>query len=181
MEYSIEEDVEILNNLIDYYNDEEYDGYEELSYTEIKAMENILGDRERLEREKEIQEDNYQRLSEGVSSISKELELEEDATIDEIITKIRILKSKRINMFEQLDCIDKANKYDSLVNKIQDRIKLVDKCYEGLLTDIGGIKIINVSGLSKKEKEEVINKRNCLLVQKATFEEVLQELEMDKV
>ncbi len=50
---------------------------------------------------------------------------------------------------------------------LKDRIKSVDKCYEELLTDIGnGIKIINITGLSRKEKEEVINKRNCLLVQK---------------
>ena len=70
----------------------------------------------------------------------------------------------------------KANKYDALVEKIKKRIESVEKIYEGLLTDIGGIKIINVSGLSKKEKEEVINKRNCLIIQKATFEEVLQEL-----
>lgn len=35
---------------------------------------------------------------------------------------------------------------------------------------------INVSCLSKKEKEEVINKRNCLLVQKATLKQMGEEL-----
>lgn len=91
--------------------------------------------------------------------------------IENILTVCKICKYKA-----------KANKYDSLVKKIQDRIESVEKIYEGLLTDIGGIKIINVSGLSKKEKEEVINKRNCLIIQKATFEEVLQELlEKEKV
>ena len=58
---------------------------------------------------------------------------------------------------------------------LENRIKSVDKCYEELLTDIGnGIKIINVTGLSKKEKEELINKRNCLLVQKHCYNEILE-------
>lgn len=82
----------------------------------------ILADRERIIEDKEIQEDNYQMLSEDVSNIAKELELEEDAIIDEIITKIRILKSKRISMFEKLDCIDKVKKYDSLVENIKEEI-----------------------------------------------------------
>lgn len=61
-----------------------------------------------------------------------------------------------------------------LIEKLEERIKSVEKCYEELLTDIGGVKVINVSGLTKKEKEEVLNKRNCLIVQKATYEEVIQ-------
>lgn len=73
-------------------------------------------DRERLIIEKEIQEDNYQILSEDVAGIAKKLDLEEDATIDEIYTEIRILKIKRNNMFKY---IAKANKYDSLVEKIK--------------------------------------------------------------
>lgn len=57
-----------------------------------------------------MQKDNYKMLSESVSSIAKELNLEEDATIDEIYVVIRLLKSKRVNMFEQLECIEKKNK-----------------------------------------------------------------------
>ncbi len=61
---------------------------------------------------------------------------------------------------------------------LEDRIKSVDKCYEELLTDIGnGIKIINVTGLSRKEKEEIINKRNCLLVQRHCYNEILDFIE----
>lgn len=63
-----------------------------------------------------------------------------------------------------------------LIEKLEDKIKSADKCYEELLTDIGGIKVINVSGLNRKEKEEVINKRNCLLVQKHCYEEILKIL-----
>ena len=66
-----------------------------------------------------------------------------------------------------------------LIEKLEERIKAVDKCYNELLTDVGGIKIINVTGLTKKEKEEIINKRNCLLVQKYCYEEILEILKKE--
>ncbi len=64
-----------------------------------------------------MQEDNYEELSADISDIAKELGLEEDATIDEIYTEIRILKSKRVNMFEQLDCIERKDKIIDLMAK----------------------------------------------------------------
>ena len=61
---------------------------------------------------------------------------------------------------------------------LKDRIKSVDKCYDELLTDMGdGLKVINITGLSRNEKEEVINKRNCLLVQKHCYNEILDFIE----
>ena len=65
---------------------------------------------------------------------------------------------------------------------LEDRIKSVDETYERELPlmDLGeGHKVINISCLSKKEKEEVINKRKCLLVQKATYQEILALLEKE--
>jgi len=65
---------------------------------------------------------------------------------------------------------------------LKDRIKSVDETYERELPfiDVGeGHKVINISYLSKKEREEVINKRNCLLVQKATYQEILALLEKE--
>lgn len=59
--------------------------------------------------------------------IAKVLDLEEDATIDEIYTAIRILKSKRLNMFEILECNDKAKKYDNLIEKIKEIIERSEK------------------------------------------------------
>lgn len=75
---------------------------------------------------------------------------------------------------KELQCI--ANKYDRLVEKIKERIKSVEKCYNKLIKPYfdRSINMINTSYMSKKEKEEFINKRNCLLVQKATFEEILE-------
>lgn len=79
-----------------------------------------------------------------------------------------------------LNYIDKLeSREQKLIEKLEERIKAVDKCYNELLTDVGGIKIINVTGLTKKEKEEIINKRNCLLVQKYCYEEILEILKKE--
>ncbi len=69
-----------------------------------------------------------------------------------------------------------------LKKHLETRIKSVNETYERELPliDLGeGHKVINVSCLSKKEKDEVINKRNCLLVQKATYQEILSLLEKE--
>lgn len=105
-ETNIKENIKIVNTIIENSNNIMSD----LRECEVQAIENILADRERLIEDIKIQEDNYQMLSESVSNIAKELDLEEDATIDEIYTAIRILKSKRINMFEQLDYINNGKK-----------------------------------------------------------------------
>lgn len=78
---------------------------------------------------------NYKNLIADVSRIAKELGLEEYATIDEIYTAIRILKSKRINVIEQLDCIEVKNKEidklkaenKDLLRKLRNRVKQVKK------------------------------------------------------
>lgn len=62
---------------------------------------------------------------------------------------------------------------------LKQRIESVNRCYEKELPlmDVGnGHKVINISGLSKKEKEEVINKRNCLLVQEHCYQEILDKI-----
>lgn len=62
---------------------------------------------------------------------------------------------------------------------LEQRIKDVEQTYETELPiiDMGeGHKVINITGLNKKEREEVINKRNCLLVQKYSYEEVLNKI-----
>lgn len=59
------------------------------------------------------------------------------------------------------------------------RIEDVEKCYNDLIKPYYDEKlnIINVSLMSKKEKEEFINKRNCLLVQKHCYNEILEFME----
>ena len=65
---------------------------------------------------------------------------------------------------------------DKIIEYLNKRIADTEKCYNEMLTDIGGMKILNITGLSKKEKEEVINKRNCLLVQKYCYQEILDKI-----
>lgn len=90
-------------------------------------------------------------------------------------------EGKAIKLNNALKYIDKLESdKQKLIEKLEERIKAVDKCYNELLTDVGGIKIINVTGLTKKEKEEVINKRNCLLVQKHCYVEILSILKGKK-
>lgn len=65
---------------------------------------------------------------------------------------------------------------------LEKRIADVEKVYNDLIEPyyIEGVGI-NTSYMSKKEKEEFINKRNCLIVQKQTYQEVLDKLnEMEK-
>lgn len=54
--------------------------------------------------------------------------------------------------------------------KIDNRISIVENLLDEMVDK--NIGCINTSYLSKKEKEEVMNKRNCLLVQKATLEDI---------
>lgn len=80
-----------------------------------QAIETVLSLITKQEEKIETTTTNYKNLIADVSGIAKELGLEEDATIDEIYTAIRILKSKRINVIEQLDCIEKKDKQIDLM------------------------------------------------------------------
>lgn len=66
----------------------------------------------------------------------------------------------------------KADIKEYLDKRIQD----VEKCYQNLIEPYydKGIGMINASCMSKKEREEFIVKRNCLLVQKETYKEILE-------
>ena len=65
-----------------------------------------------------------------------------------------------------------------LIEKMEEKVKSVEKCYQELIKPYYDKKlnIINVSLMSKKEKEEFINKINCLLIQKNCYEEILSIL-----
>lgn len=59
---------------------------------------------------------------------------------------------------------------------IQKHLKSVEKVYEEEMkpyqTDYG----LDVTYLSKKEKAELVNKRNCLIVQMETYKQLLEEI-----
>ena len=83
-----------------------------------KSIDTVLSLIKEQQEEIENITTNYKNLIADVSMLAKELGLEEDATIDEIYTAIRILKSKRINVIEQLDCIEKKDKQIDLMAEI---------------------------------------------------------------
>ena len=63
-----------------------------------------------------------------------------------------------------------------LIEKLEERMKSVEKCYQDLIKPYYDerLNMINVSFMSRKEKEEFTNKRNCLLVQKHCYAEILE-------
>lgn len=63
---------------------------------------------------------------------------------------------------------------DKIQTYIKERLDSINKLLEDMIDKSTGC--INVSCLTKREKEEVINKCNCLLVQKATLQQVKEEL-----
>lgn len=59
---SIKENIEILKKLVEYYYDEEYELHEALNSKEMQAIENIIADRERLEKENANLEEKYRKV-----------------------------------------------------------------------------------------------------------------------
>lgn len=65
---------------------------------------------------------------------------------------------------------------DKIKEKMEQTKKVYDEEMKPYMIEVGnGEKVLNVTYLSKKEKEELINKRNCLLVQIKTYEMLLEE------
>ncbi len=94
---------------------------------------------------------------------------------NEAVEICKICKYK--NKVEQLE----TNK-QKIIEKLEERIQSVEKCYQDLIKPYYDEKLnlINTSIMSKKEKEEFINKRNCLLVQKHCYKEILEIMKGEK-
>lgn len=111
------------------------EGIEKFAVVRKEYLDTVLSLIKEQQEEIENITTNYKNLIADVSMLAKELGLEEDATIDEIYTTIRILKSKRINVIEQLDCIEVKNKEidklkaenKDLLRKLRNRVKQVKK------------------------------------------------------
>lgn len=98
--------------------------YDTISVKEFNMSKDIVLNLIQTQQEEiEIQSDNYESLSADVSNIAKELGLKDDATIDEIYVAIRMLKSKRVNMFEQLQCLEKK---DKIIDKMAEYLASID-------------------------------------------------------
>lgn len=66
-----------------------------------------------------------------------------------------------------------------IIDYLKSRIESVNNCYKKEIEKYydESIKSLNVSNLSKREKDELINKRNCLLVQRQCYKEILELVE----
>ena len=62
---------------------------------------------------------------------------------------------------------------------LENRIKSVEETYEKEMKPYQTEYGLVLSYLSKKEREEVINKRNCLLVQKEAYKEILKKVSIE--
>ena len=63
-----------------------------------------------------------------------------------------------------------------IISYLEKRIDDVEKAHDELIKPYydENLNIINVTLMSKKEKEEFVNARNCLLVQQACYGEVIE-------
>lgn len=97
---------------------------------------------------------------------------------DEELLATRILNNKA-TFKEVMEYINKNHiKRKDLEEYLIKRIESVNACYYKEVdiyydSDIGAL---NVSCLSKKEIKDLINKRNCLIVQKHCYEEILKKI-----
>ena len=103
--------------------------------------------------------------------IGKLLNLYEDEKEKNRYLKAQIPRDK-VFYFSEADYVSK--------NEIRKRLEQTKKVYDEemkpYMLDTGnGEKILNITYLNKKEKEELINKRNCLLVQIKAYEMLLEE------
>ena len=95
-----------------------------------EAIQGLLDLYNKEKRNHQMTKNNYQGLISDVSTITEKLELEEDATIDEILEKINKEKEKN----ERL--VDRTIKYDNTLEHLQrdtiskDKIKEIADDYE---------------------------------------------------
>lgn len=74
--------------------------------------------------------------------------------------------------------MEENSKLEKLKEFLKKGICSVEKCLDDMLTDIGGdMKVINVTGLSRKEREELRNRHNCLVVQEYCYKEILKYID----
>lgn len=71
----------------------------------------------------------------------------------------------------------KIKTLEELINYLKTRIEDAQKTYDELVAPYKTEYGIVISYMKKKEKEEFINKRNCLLIQKYSYEEILNKIQ----
>lgn len=109
--------------------------------------------------------------------ITKKVLSDECKTATEMVSKdmyYELVRKKEECYEKQIDKLESDKQ--KLIEKLEKRMKSVEKCYQDLIKPYYDEKLnmINVSLMSRKEKDEFTNKRNCLLVQKHCYTEILE-------
>lgn len=128
---SEEEIIERLTNrkkysLIEIIRKFKREGIENFLITKPELVQGLLDLYNKEKRNHQMTKNNYQGLIADVSTIAETLELEEDATIDEILEKINKEKEKN----ERL--VDRTIKYDKTLEHLQRDTIRKDKIKEQL-------------------------------------------------
>lgn len=103
--------------------------------------------------------------------VGKLLNLYEDEKEKNRYLKANIPRDK-VFYFNEADYVSKKE----IRKRMEQTKKVYDEEMKPYMIETGnGGKVLNVSYLSKKEKDELVNKRNCLLVQIRAYEMLLEE------
>lgn len=131
MNKELENAIKVSKNLVDFYNSEDYDCFEALSYNEINAIETVLTELKRLQEENT----QYKRIKKIADSVTQE-EVEEAIKRAE---KEFIAKDKIREKIEELKN-DRETKYDNFMGyrvesreqqDIDKKIKILEELLEG--------------------------------------------------
>lgn len=134
---------------------------------DIKILLNLIEKQQKelnslKEIEKSHQEEN------GKLRVELEQEKEKNKELEKLVFRF----SQERDIILKTPVISK----DKIKERMEQTKKVYDEEMKPYLIEVGdGKKILNVTYLSKKEKDELINKRNCLLVQIKTYEMLLEE------
>ena len=121
-----------------------------------ECIRNLLDLYNKEKEKREIAEENHKVLSLDLGQALKDLGLPEDTIIaDELVLEIN-------------------KKYISK-DKIRKDLETCQKVYEEEMKPYQRDYGLDVTYLSKKEKEKLVNKRNCLITQMKTYEMLLED------
>lgn len=154
-------------------NEEEIIKFIKDEIRDCKNIENLYPNKDNIEW-KEVEE--YQNVLQGLLDLYKQekeknKELEKHYKHEQEYINGEVFSAKQMHLIDE-DYISK----DKIKERMEQTKKVYDEEMKPYMIEVGnGEKVLNVTYLSKKEKEELINKRNCLLVQIKIYEMLLED------
>ena len=164
-------DIKILNKFCEY---EDAVVLTEDALEEVQdALQNILAEREQnKKRIKELEEENA--MLKKADNIARDVNIEE---VTEVMNKS--YEEFMSNYINKQKVIDVIKNYISR-EEIEKALEVCEKVYEKEMKPYQREYGLDVTYLSKKEKAELVNKRNCLITQMETYKQLLGVESNDK-